>query len=82
VGLIFDLAVAALAVAVVASLALLAWTLAISVVRAVQRGRRQVAGLRAWVTDAEAWLPPAAARASTALAELSDRIEPGDQPHR
>jgi VIT1/CCC1 family predicted Fe2+/Mn2+ transporter len=56
VGLILDLAVAALAVAVVASLALLAWTLAVSGVRGIHEGRRRIARLRTQVTDAEARL--------------------------
>ena len=55
-GLILDLAVAALAVAVVASLALLAWTLAVSGVRGIHEGRRRIARLRTQVTDAEARL--------------------------
>ena len=55
-GLILDLAVAALAVAVVASLALLAWTFAVSGVHAIREGRRRVAGLRTLLTDAEARL--------------------------
>ena len=55
-GLILDLAVAALAVAVVASLALLAWTLAVSGVRGIREGRRRVARLRTQLTDAEARL--------------------------
>jgi VIT1/CCC1 family predicted Fe2+/Mn2+ transporter len=56
VGLILDLAVAALAVAVVASLALLAWTLAVSGVRGIHEGRRRIARLRTQVTDAGARL--------------------------
>jgi hypothetical protein len=48
--------VAALAVAVVASLALLAWTLAVSGVRGIHEGRRRIARLRTQVTDAEARL--------------------------
>jgi hypothetical protein len=56
VGLILDLAVAALAVAVVASLALLAWTLAVSGVRGIHEGRRRIARLRTQLTDAEARL--------------------------
>jgi hypothetical protein len=56
VELILDLAVAALAVAVVASLALLAWTLAVSGTRGIHGGRRRIARLRTLLTDAEARL--------------------------
>jgi hypothetical protein len=56
VALILDLAVAALAVAVVASLALLAWTLAVNGVRGIREGRRRVARLRTQLTDADARL--------------------------
>ena len=55
-GLILDVAVAALAVAVVASLALLAWTLAVSGARGIHEGRRRIARLRTHLTDAEARL--------------------------
>ena len=55
-GLILDLAVVALAVAVIGSLALLAWTLAVSAVRAVADGRAEVAAARRRVTEAEARL--------------------------
>jgi hypothetical protein len=56
VELILDLAVAALAVAVVASLAILAWTLAVSGTRGIHEGRRRIARLRTLLTDAEARL--------------------------
>ena len=45
-GLILDLAVVAVALLVVASLALLAWTLAVGGSAAVERGRRRVAHAR------------------------------------
>ena len=72
-GLILDAAVVALAVAVIGSLALLAWTLAVNVVRAVDDGRADVAAARRRVTDAEARLHDAGARASAALAWLNER---------
>ena len=83
-GLILDLAVAALALVVIGSLATLAWTLAVSAVRANARGRRQVALLHRTVADAEARLPDVAAGTDAALVEairrtaLPDRSPPGD----
>ncbi len=85
-GLILDLAVAALALAVIGSLTTLAWTLAVSAVRADARGRRQVAQLRRSVDDAEARLPGYSARIDAALREgirrtaTPDRFSPGDDP--
>jgi hypothetical protein len=76
VGLILDLAVVALALVVIGSLALLAWTLAVSSVRAVQRGRANVAESRRSVADADARLQASAARASSALEELARRTTP------
>ena len=52
-GLILDVAVIALAVAVVGSLALLSWTLAVSAARAVSDGRAEVAAARRRVAEAE-----------------------------
>jgi hypothetical protein len=84
VGLILDLAVAALALVVIGSLATLAWTLAVSAVRANARGRRQVAMLRRSAADAEARLPGTMARTDAVLLEAirrtaaSDRSPPGD----
>jgi hypothetical protein len=49
-----DFAVAALAMVVVGSLFLLAWTLAVGAVRATSTGRRRITSLRSSVTDAEA----------------------------
>ena len=72
-GLILDLAVVVLAVAVIGSLALLSWTLAVSAVRAVADGRAEVAAARRRVIDAEARLQVAGARASEALARLNER---------
>lgn len=55
-GLILDLAVAAVTLVVLGSLALLAWTVAVGVTRATGRARERVAGLRATVADARARL--------------------------
>ena len=57
-GLILDLAVAALVLVVIGSLSLLAWTLAVSSVRAVGEGRRTVAEARRTVRAADARLTP------------------------
>jgi hypothetical protein len=73
VGLILDLAVVALAVAVIGSLALLTWTLAVSAVRAVADGRAEVAAARRRVTDTEARVQVAGARVSATLARLNER---------
>ena len=85
-GLILDLAVAALALVVIGSLGLLAWTLAVSGVRAVQSSRQQVSLLRETVAGAEARVQRAAVRASAALAEISERTDrygtPGDRSDR
>lgn len=67
-GLILDLAVAALALVVIGSLATLAWTFAVSAVRATARARERVAVRRRWAADAEARLPGTLARADAALA--------------
>jgi hypothetical protein len=86
VGLILDLAVAALALVVIGSLGLLAWTLAVSGVRAVRSGRERVSLLRETVADGEARIQRAALRASAALAEISERTDrygtPGDRSDR
>ena len=73
VGLILDAAVVALAVAVIGSLALLTWTLAVNAVRAAADGRVEVAAARRRVTETEARLHVAGARASEALARLNER---------
>ena len=72
-GLILDAAVVALAVAVIGSLALLTWTLAVNAVRSVADGRAEVAAARRRVTEAEGRLQVAGARASAALARLNER---------
>jgi hypothetical protein len=73
VGLILDLAVVALALLVIGSLALLAWTLGFSAVRSTRDGRRQVADLRAGVADAESRIRSGAETATATLAELTAR---------
>ena len=72
-GLILDLAVVALAAVVIGSLALLAWTFAVSAVRASRRERQRIAGLRRSVADAEARLATASAQASDSMAAMVDR---------
>jgi hypothetical protein len=73
VGLILDLAVAALALAVVGSLWLLAWTLGVSSVRAMRLSQERVAASRRTIADAEARLRSSAARATATLSELAAR---------
>jgi len=85
VGLILDLAVAALALLVVGSLALLTWTLAVSVVRAMRSGRERVADSRRTVADAEVRLRSSAADAVATLEQLAARTappKPGDGTNR
>ena len=81
-GPILDLAVAALAVTVVASLALLAWTLAVSVVRAVHHGRSQVLGWRQTLTDAEARLGSTLGVLDDGIQRANRYVTPGDPPDR
>ena len=79
-GLILNLAVVALALAVIGSLALLSWTLAVSAVRAVRENREQVATLRRSVDETEGRLRAASALASATLARLRERTAPsGDR---
>jgi hypothetical protein len=82
VGLILDLAVVVLALMVLSSLAILAWTLAVSSVRAAEAGRERVAEVRRSVATAEGRLRSTAARAMSTLAELSTRTSPGDRTDR
>ena len=84
-GLFLDLAVIVLVGVVIGSLALLAWTLAVTAVDATRQARARVDQSRHAVADAEARLHAAAKRASTALAELAEltqRTVPGDRPDR
>ena len=55
-GLILDLAVVAVTIVVLASLALLAWTVAIGGTRAAEQGRTRVAGMRREIADVESRL--------------------------
>ena len=81
-GLILDLAVVALALAVIASLALLAWTFAVTAVRATRLGHERIAVARESANDAEARLRTAAERASATLAELAQRTSAGEPTDR
>lgn len=75
-GLILDLAVAALALVVIGSLATLAWTLAVSAVRATARGRERVAAAHRSIADAEARMPSIMAGADAALVDSLERTAP------
>lgn len=80
-GLILDIAVAVLTLVVIGSLALLAWTLAVSAARATRAGRREIAELRATVAAAERRLTDTAADASVRLEALARRTtKPGETP--
>ena len=81
-GLILDLAVVALALAVIASLALLAWTFAVTAVRATRLSRERIAAARASVGHAEARLRTATERASATLAQLAHRTSAGEPTDR
>ncbi|HEY6608175.1 MAG TPA: hypothetical protein VI277_03175 [Candidatus Limnocylindria bacterium] len=74
-GLILDLAVAILAGLVIVSLALLAWTLAVTSVRAIQAERERVRAARRGVADAEARIRSSASSASAVLAGIASRAE-------
>ena len=75
-GLILDLAVAALALVVIGSLATLAWTLAVSAVRATARARDRVAADRRSIRRAEARVPETLARADAELVRALNRTAP------
>jgi hypothetical protein len=87
VGLILDLAVVALALVVIGSLALLAWTLGVSAVRSVRRGRTSVAEARRSAAESEVRLAAAAEPARSTLERFANRTapptpttQPGEQP--
>jgi hypothetical protein len=82
VGLILDLAVVVLAVVVIGSLALLAWTLAVSAVRASRRSLARVTNARRSIAEADIRLRASAARAGATLEELSHRTGVDAAPHR
>ena len=73
-GLILNLAVVTLGLLVIGSLALLAWTIAVSAVRAVRRERERVADARRSVAAAEERVHADAARLSSVLDDLKARI--------
>jgi archaellum component FlaG (FlaF/FlaG flagellin family) len=73
VGLIFNVAVVAIAAGVIGALALLTWTLAVNAVRAVNDRRAEVAAARRRVADAEQRLQSSGARTYEALARMIDR---------
>lgn len=72
-GLILDLAVVALALVVIVSLALLAWTLAVSSVRAARRERDRIADLRLRLADAERNATNVTEIAARSLRDLAER---------
>ena len=80
-GLILDLAVVVLAVVVIGSLALLAWTLSVSAVRASRRSLAGVTNARRSIADADARLRASAARAGATLEELARRTGVDAAPH-
>ena len=73
VGLILDLAVVILGLLVIGSLALLAWTLAVSSVRAVRAEQVRVAAARRSIAEVEARFSAAADQAEGVLADLVAR---------
>jgi hypothetical protein len=80
VGLILDLAVVAIAVVVVGSLALLTWTLGVSAVRSVRRTRQRFEASRRRVAEAESRLTAAAARATATLEQMNRRTRAAPIP--
>ena len=80
-GLLLDLTVVALALVVIGSLALLAWTLAISAVRAERRALAGVTDARRSIAAAETRLRTSAAGAREALEDLRQRtkVRAGEQ---
>jgi hypothetical protein len=74
VGLILDLAVAALVVVVLGSLGMLAWTLAVSSVAATRRARLRVANARREIDRLERELHDARARTLDQLERLTDAV--------
>ncbi len=75
-GLILDLAVVALAMVVIGSLALLAWTLGVSAVRSVRREQAAVVSARRSVVQTESRLVAAAGRAAPAIKRLARSTAP------
>jgi hypothetical protein len=80
VELVLDLAAVTLGLLVIGSLALLAWTLAVSAVRAMRRERERVADARMAVAAAERRIAAEAARLSAGLDDLAKQIpDAGDR---
>jgi hypothetical protein len=80
VELVLDLAVVTLGLLVIGSLALLAWTLAVSAVRAIRGERARVAESRMAVAVAERRIRAEAARLSAGLDDIARQIpEAGDR---
>ena len=78
--LVLDLAVVTLGLLVIGSLALLAWTLAVSTVRAIRRERARVAEARNGVAAVEGRIRAGAARLSAGLDDIERQIpESGDR---
>jgi hypothetical protein len=75
VGLILDLAIVVLGLVVIGSLATLAWTLAVSAVRAEQHGLARVVDARRRAAIAEERVRTAAARLAGAIDGLEYRSE-------
>lgn len=73
-GLLLDVALVVLAVVVVGSLGLLAWTLGVTGLDSVRDERRRVAGLRQRLTDAERALPARSSAVRDVLRRLSARL--------
>jgi hypothetical protein len=78
VGLLLDVALVVLAVLVVGTLGLLAWTLGVTGLDSVRQERERVAALRQRLTDAERRLPSRAAAIREVLQRLSARLK-GDE---
>ena len=79
-GLILDLAVVALALVVIGSLALLAWTLAVSAVRAARVSLAGVTDARRSIATVDARLRASATRAGSTIEGLARRTEPRRPP--
>ncbi len=73
-GLLLDVALVVLAVLVVGTLGLLAWTLGVVGLDSVRHERERVAALRLRLTDAEHRLPPRAAEVREILRQLSVKL--------
>jgi hypothetical protein len=78
VGLLLDVALVVLAVLVVGTLGLLAWTLGVTGLDSVRQERERVSALRQGLTDAERRLPSQSAAIREVLQRLSARLK-GDE---